>query len=177
MNIRMLLPTIILGLGLPVTALAATASPEATQVEVMPDAMTHLVKAPEIDIETIRDPFISHLTLEQNLRQTNLQSRLQRMNAEQADIEASREKDILENFDLTALKLVAILQKGNEHVAMVEDPVGKGYFVRVGRYMGRNNGQVTSIDASTIIVVEPSINPVGELENREVKLTLNEVSE
>lgn len=176
MKSRFLLPALTFFLAIPWLAMAAQETKTAEE-QAMPDAMTHLVKAPEIDFENLRDPFISHLTVEKRLQQQAQLRMKQKVENEFASIGSDRQKELLENFDLTSLKLVATMKKGNDFVAMVEDATGNGYVVRKGQYIGKNNGIINNIDNSTVYITEPTLNPVGEIENLEVKLTLNEVSQ
>ncbi|HCY85479.1 MAG TPA: hypothetical protein DHV36_10130 [Desulfobacteraceae bacterium] len=60
----------------------------------------------------------------------------------------------LEKMELSQIKLVAVIQMQGRSIAMVEEASGKGYEVRLGTYMGRNGGQVTAINANSIIVKE-----------------------
>lgn len=60
----------------------------------------------------------------------------------------------LEKMDLSQLKLVAVILMKNKQLAMVEETTGKGYEVRIGTYMGKNSGQVSKINQSSIVVKE-----------------------
>lgn len=150
------------------TAPAAPAS-SAPESEELPDAMKHLLKAPEIDLESLRDPFASYLA--------TVAARGQRLLQEKRRQLANRPREVLENFDLTTLKLVGIYKQGEERVAMVQDATGKGYIVRRGNYMGTNNGRIEKIDQNTIYLVEQVLNPAGEIVDHQVTLTLKEVNE
>jgi len=134
--------------------------------EAIPDAMKHMVRAPEVDIERLRDPFASYLATVARRAKEALARRSARM--------ANRPHEPLEDFDLSTLKLVAILRMGEQRVAMVEDAEGKGYVVRRGNYMGKNNGRVVRITDESVFLVEQVVNPAGDLVSREVELTLKE---
>ncbi len=142
-------------------------SPE-DDIELVPDAMQHAVKAPEIDIANIRDPFSSYLALVAQRGRALLDD--QRLRLE------NREREVLENFDLSTLKLVGVYSMGEDRVAMIEDNTGRGYTVRRGNYMGKNNGRVEKIDADTLYLVEQVINPAGDVVDNQVTLTLKEVN-
>jgi type IV pilus assembly protein PilP len=60
----------------------------------------------------------------------------------------------LEKIELSQIKLVAVIQMQGRTLAMVEEASGKGYEVKLGTYMGRNGGQVTEINTTSIIVKE-----------------------
>lgn len=135
----------------------------------IPDAMKHLVKGPDVDIESLRDPFASYLALVASRGRQTLAERQSRL--------ANRDREILETFDLTTLKLVATMRMGENRVAMVEDRTGKGYIVRRGNYMGKNNGRVEKITDNSLYLVEQIVNPAGDIVDRQVTLTLKEVNQ
>jgi type IV pilus assembly protein PilP len=60
----------------------------------------------------------------------------------------------LEKIRLNQLKLVAVVMGENWKFAMVEEATGKGYEVRIGTYMGTNEGQVVDIQFDRIVVKE-----------------------
>ncbi len=157
----------------PAAAMAATsAAPKAAPTEestAVPDAMGHMVKAPEIDFANLRDPFQSYLALVAQRGRAALLERQHRL--------SNREREVLENFDLATLKLVAIFKRGEDRVAMIQDATGKGYIVRRGNYMGKNNGRIEKIDDDTLYLVEQVLNPAGDITERQVTLTLKEVNE
>ncbi|MDQ6966272.1 MAG: pilus assembly protein PilP, partial [Mariprofundaceae bacterium] len=126
------------------------------------------IKAPDIDIAGLRDPFESYLTV---LEQQN-QKRIQAHRSKASD----RAAQPLENFDLGALRLVAIMKMGDAHAAMVEDPEGKGYVVRTGTYIGRDNGRVVKISARRVEIMEDEFTATGAIAKRKASLTLNEVN-
>jgi len=135
----------------------------------IPDAMKHLVKGPDVDIESLRDPFASYLALVASRGRQTLAERQSRL--------ASRDREILETFDLTTLKIVATMRMGEDRVAMIEDGTGKGYIVRRGNYMGKNNGRVEKITDNSLYLVEQIVNPAGDIVDRQVTLTLKEVNQ
>jgi len=133
------------------------------------DAAMHRVKAPEFDIATLRDPFESYLTvLEKKSKQQRDASR---------NRDSNRDSEPLEDFDLGALKLVAIMQMGTNRAAMVENHEGRGFVVRKGSYIGRDNGRVVSITERNVEIMEDEFNVVGEIVQRKAVLTLNEVNQ
>ncbi len=129
----------------------------------IPEALAHAAKAPEVDIASLRDPFESYLQA--------LEKRRRR-----ATTRRNRPLEPLERFDLSALKLVATFKRGKTRVAMVEDPSGRGYIIRRGSRIGRNNGRVEKITDDTVYIVEEVIGPGGDLIERQTTLTLKEVS-
>ncbi len=137
--------------------------------DVIPDAIRHLVKGPDVDIQSLRDPFISYLVLVASRNREALVKRQSNL--------ASHKHEVLEDFDLAVLKLVATMRMGEDRVAMVEDASGKGYIVRRGDYMGKNNGRIKNITDNTLYLVEQIVNPAGDFIERSVTLTLRKSSQ
>ena len=132
--------------------------------DALPDAMQHLATAPHFNIKRLRDPFASYLALVTQHSNKVLQARKIKL--------ASRPKEPLEAFDLSTLKLVAIYGMHGRRVAMFEDNEGKGHTVEVGNHMGKYNGKITAIDDTAVHLLEEMINPLGEIEHKELLLTL-----
>jgi len=135
----------------------------------IPESQAHRVKAPVVDVASLRDPFESYLTVLERQSRDRLDVRREQDNA--------RVKEPLESFDLATLRLVAIMKMGDTRAAMVEDVEGKGYVVRKGSYIGRDSGRVSEITARDVLIIEEEFNPAGELVKRKASLTLNEVNE
>ncbi|HKJ83582.1 MAG TPA: pilus assembly protein PilP [Mariprofundaceae bacterium] len=142
--------------------------PNVAAEESTPKATQHMVKAPAVDIEAVRDPFASYLS--------RVAQRKQAILAKHRANLATRPHEELENFDLSTLTLVAVMSMGDRRAAMVQDPEGKGYMVKVGNYMGKNNGRITKISSAGLTLVEQVLDPAGDIVNRKVTMTLKEVN-
>jgi type IV pilus assembly protein PilP len=72
------------------------------------------------------------------------------------EIRPVRQKEYLERFQLDSLELVAILFRirGQGAAAMVQDPEGKGHLVRVGHYLGVNEGKISRITDGEVTIIE-----------------------
>ena len=57
-------------------------------------------------------------------------------------------------WDLEQLRLVAVVSGTATPLAMVEDPEGRGYFVRRGSYIGKRSGKVSDIRRDVVVVTE-----------------------
>ncbi|MBL4760699.1 MAG: pilus assembly protein PilP [Mariprofundaceae bacterium] len=137
--------------------------------DTIPDAMQHRVQAPDINFETLRDPFASYLAtvaLRGRLLLVEKQSKL-----------ANRMRQPLEAFDLSTLTLTGIFSMGEKRVAMVQDNQGQGYTVTRGDYIGKNSGVIEKIDFDTIYLVEQIVNPAGDIIDHQVTLTLKEINQ
>lgn len=89
-------------------------------------------------------------------------------------VEKERKRPLtpLERYSLSQLRLVAIVWSEDGAVAMVEDPEGKGYSIRVGTRIGDRNGRVKKILKDRVIVVERFLDAFGKEKKEEVTLEL-----
>jgi type IV pilus assembly protein PilP len=155
----------------PVFANGPATPPIEVEDAAIPDAMSRLMTAPDIDVANIRDPFLSSFD----------KSRIEdakRFNNRKQLPAFKRKREVLEFYDLSTLTLVGTFQKsGKDWVASIEDASGKAYTVRRGNYVGKRGGRIEKIDGQTIYLVEQVLNPAGEIVDRQVTLTLSEVNE
>jgi type IV pilus assembly protein PilP len=82
----------------------------------------------------------------------------------------------LERVEVTQLRVVGILwhpENPDESLAMVELPDGKGFVLKKGVHVGRNNGQVVDITENRIVVKEEYTDIFGKSQVREVPLKLH----
>jgi len=83
----------------------------------------------------------------------------------------------LQKYDLSQLKLVAILVGKGEGRAMVEDAEGKGYIVEKGVYVGRNFGKVKAVLKDRVIIEERYKDYMGNVKEKEIVLQLHSPEE
>jgi Tfp pilus assembly protein PilP len=76
----------------------------------------------------------------------------------------------LTEVEATQFSLVAIVKRGQEWVAMVQDREGKGYVLREGTYIGKKCGQVARIGPEGVVIEEPYRDLLGEKKMRKVVL-------
>ncbi len=83
----------------------------------------------------------------------------------------------LEKLDLSQIRLVAVVLAESDNLAMVEETSGKGYVVRIGTYIGKNEGRVEKILKDRIVIKEVVKNFRGETvsHSREMKLHKQEL--
>ncbi len=81
----------------------------------------------------------------------------------------------LQKLELSQLKLVAVIEAGENTRALVEDSTGMGYIVQVGTLMGTKNGQVVDIKPDMVEVQEQFKNYLGEQKARVSVLKLNPI--
>lgn len=83
----------------------------------------------------------------------------------------------LQKYDISQLKLVAIIATPEGNVALVEDSAGRGYFIKRGTEIGKNDGKVTKILKDRIIVEEIYQDVWGKIKKSEVQLFLHKIEE
>jgi type IV pilus assembly protein PilP len=83
----------------------------------------------------------------------------------------------LQKYDVSQLKLVAIMSTPEGNVALVEDSAGKGYFVKKGTEIGKNEGKVTKIMKDRVVVEELYSDVWGQVKKSEVSLFLHKIEE
>ncbi|MBF0257953.1 MAG: pilus assembly protein PilP [Desulfamplus sp.] len=83
----------------------------------------------------------------------------------------------LEKLDFGQMKLVAILTRESGSVAMVQEATGKGYIVNIGTYIGRNSGQIVSIEKDKLVIQEKVKDYKGNVVDRFQELKLNKLED
>lgn len=83
----------------------------------------------------------------------------------------------LQKYDISQLKLVAIISTPEANVALVEDATGKGYFIKKGTLIGKNEGKVTRILKDRVIIEETYLDVFGKVKTNEVIMLLHKVEE
>jgi len=81
----------------------------------------------------------------------------------------------LQKYELSDLKLVAVVVLDGEPTAMLEDPTGYGYVVRKGVLVGPNDGVVERVTPTGMIIKEKIYNSVGEIESKISTITIQHV--
>ncbi len=75
-------------------------------------------------------------------------------------------------FDVDQLTLVAVVSGDANPLAMVQDPAGRGYFVRRNTRIGRQGGKVTQIMSDAVVVTEYFTTPDGKTTANPVTLAI-----
>ena len=79
----------------------------------------------------------------------------------------------LQKYDLSQLKLVAIIVGAGEGSAMVQDSEGKGYIIKKGVYVGSNFGKVKTVLKDRVIIEERYKDYTGQVKEKEIILKLH----
>ena len=77
----------------------------------------------------------------------------------------------IQSFEVSRFKVAGIIAGLHENRALLIDPNGKGYVVQKGMQIGNNNGRITKITASSVVVVE-RFKQSGSFKSRTIELTL-----
>jgi type IV pilus assembly protein PilP len=85
-----------------------------------------------------------------------------------------RRKEELEQYSLDSLKMVGTLEQDEATWGLVKAPGGTLYRVRVGNYMGTNNGQVTRITEDEIELTEIVSEKAGDWRERQAAIALSQ---
>ncbi len=78
----------------------------------------------------------------------------------------------IHRFDVAQFRLIGIVTGGRGNRAMVVDPNHKGYVLKVGMTIGKNEGRVTAITTSGVEVLEQFRDDNGKVRKERIKLTL-----
>ena len=76
----------------------------------------------------------------------------------------------LEQFDLAQLSVMAVVWGTDRPRAVVADPSGRGYIVREGTYMGKNEGRIIGIADNSLVVKESYVDYFGETTTKDVTM-------
>jgi type IV pilus assembly protein PilP len=75
-------------------------------------------------------------------------------------------------YDVNQFKLIGIITGGQGNKAMVTDPAGKGYVLKVGMLIGKNEGKIVVINSGGVDVIEQFKDDNGRVRKENIKLTL-----
>lgn len=78
----------------------------------------------------------------------------------------------IHSFDVSQFRLIGIITGSKENQAMVVDPNGKGYVLKPGMTIGKNEGKITSIAAGGVDILEQFRDDNGKLRKENIRLTL-----
>lgn len=93
--------------------------------------------------------------------------------------EASRNVPLtpLQRYEVSQLKLVAVMSISGGNVALIEDSSGKGFFLKAGTPVGKNDGKVVKILKDRVIIEETFQDILGQPKQNEVVLNLYRTEE
>ncbi len=88
------------------------------------------------------------------------------------DLEPDEDKTPLERYDASKYRMTALMDVLGEPSAMVEDPSGRGYTVKVGSKVGLRGGTVVEILNDRVVVSETEMDFAGEPKTRIVDIPM-----
>lgn len=83
----------------------------------------------------------------------------------------------LQKYEVSQLILVAIIVSPEGNTALVEDSTGKGYFLKKGTEIGKNDGRVKQILKDKVIIEEVYEDIFGQKKMNEISMLLHRVEE
>ncbi len=86
----------------------------------------------------------------------------------------TRRKEELEGFSLDSLRMVGTLEQENTRWGLVRTKDGVVHRVKVGNYMGMNNGQITNISEDAIQLTEIVSDAPGQWRERSATVALTQ---
>lgn len=106
------------------------------------------------DASHLRSPFMLPEAIEQEKKKISIDSGMK------PDLD--RAKEYLEQFDLPSLQMVGNLRRPEQEMwALIKDPRGNVVRLKVGEYLGKNHGKVTSIEEGVVNITELVPNGIG----------------
>jgi len=78
----------------------------------------------------------------------------------------------IHSFDVSQFKLIGIVTGAKENQAMVTDPNGKGYVLKTGMTIGKNDGRVTAVTMNGVDVIEQFKDDSGRVRKENIRITL-----
>lgn len=139
----------------------ALQGPVAVQAVVNPSLRVPPVSSNQFDFSNKKDPFKPFVAVKS-----------EPLNTAEAIKKAKRNSLPIHSFDVGQFKLIGIITGGRENRAMVTDPAGKGYVLRVGMLIGKNDGKVVAITSNGVDILEQFRDDSGRLRKENIKLTL-----
>ena len=109
----------------------------------------------------LRDPFEAAIDIEEETDKADLLSP-----------DKTRPRQPLEAFSLDSLRMVGVLEQGDNLWGLIEDPKQVVHRVKVGNYMGQNEGAITGISEGEIFLVEIIPDGVGGYIERDASIAI-----
>jgi hypothetical protein len=120
----------------------------------------------EYQLENRADPFVPFISEKAAIASVNMDE----------VIDSNEPLTGMQLFEPGQLTLVAIVKKGSENLAMVQDFTGKGYVLTEGIKIGRH-GLVKSFSPQSVIVEETTVTRAGKKTVTEVVMLLKKEGE
>ena len=144
----------------------APAGPVVNQPKVIVQkAVSSIKMAPaqtnQLDFSNKKDPFKPHIAVK-----VATQAELNKQKRELRPLLP------LHSFDVSQFRLIGTVADPKGNKAMVVDPVGKGYVLKVGMTIGKNEGKITRIESSGVDVVEQFYDENNKVRKETIRIPL-----
>ena len=110
----------------------------------------------------LRDPFVPNVELDDEPD----------LLADALRPDQTRPRQVLEAFPLDTLSMVGTLEQQDQQWALIKDPQNVVHRIQVGNYMGKNEGRVTLITETDILLVEIVPDGIGGFLEREASIAI-----
>jgi type IV pilus assembly protein PilP len=80
----------------------------------------------------------------------------------------------LEQFELGQLTVSGVVWQADRRRALVLDPAGQAYVVKTGDRIGKNDGVVTEIGDSSLVVLESYVDFHGDKTEKEIEMRIRQ---
>jgi type IV pilus assembly protein PilP len=119
------------------------------------------VQANQMDFSTKKDPFKPYISVK-----TATTAELARQK------QAMKPLLPLHSFDISQFRLIGTVTDPKGNKAMVVDPAGKGYVLKAGMTIGKNEGKIIRIDTTGIDVVEQFRDDNNKIRKETIRIPL-----
>jgi len=147
----------------PVAAAPKSAAPQVKPVQKPVSSALALPPPPvnQFDFSNKKDPFkpFVNVKLGPNVPETRMHKALQGAIP-------------IHSFDVSQFRLIGVVTGDRENRAMVVDPNQKGYVLKVGMTIGKNEGRVMAITPGGVDVLEQFQDDNGKVRKERISLTL-----
>jgi len=140
---------------------AAVAQSKPVQIQASSSLRILTSSVNEFDFSTKKDPFKPFVAV-----------KIETVNSPESNKKTLHDSLPIHSYDVSQFKLIGIITGGRESKAMVTDPGGKGYVLKVGMLIGKNDGRIVSINISGVEVLEQFKDDNGRVRKEHIKLSL-----
>ena len=110
----------------------------------------------------LRDPFVASAELDEDTE----------TKADSLHPERDRPKQPLESFPLDTLAMVGTLEQGDNRWGLIKDPQNAVHRVKLGNYMGKNEGRIVEITETDILLIEIIPDGIGGYIERDASIAI-----
>ncbi len=124
-------------------------------------ASPNLLQANQLDFSTKKDPFKPYVAV----KTANLAELARQKKAMKTELP-------IHSYDVSQFKLIGTVVDPKGNKAMVVDPAGKGYVLRLGMTIGKNEGKIIKIFPNGIEVLEQFYDDNNKIRKETIRIPL-----